>query len=109
MLNTPTDVVTSPNRCFKDFKSCRFYVDSEEKKEGLETFVTFEEATEEVNFYPKINILEKPLDSECSYFQIIKTEKGLVAYCKVLRRVLTEAQAKLCETQWRTCPFKNLT
>lgn len=109
MLDTPSDVVTSPNRCFKDFKSCRFYVGTEDKKEGLEVFVASEETAEEVNFYPKINILEKPLDSECNYFQIIKTEKGLVAYCKVLRRILTVAQAKLCETQWRNCPFKNLT
>jgi len=109
MLDTPSDVVTSPNRCFKDFKSCRFFVDSEEKKEGIETFTTSEETGDEVNFYPKINILEKVLDSECNYFQLIKTEKGLVAYCKVLRRILTESQARLCETQWRDCPFKNLT
>jgi len=107
MLENPSDTVTSPNRCLKDYKSCRFFV-AEEKREGLEIFTSDENAEEEVNFYPKINILEKVMDSECSYFQIIKTEKGLVAYCKVLRRILTESQASLCSTQWRNCPFKNL-
>ena len=109
LLDNPSDVVTSPNRCFKDFKSCRFFVDPGGKKEGLENFTTFEETVEEVNFYAKINILEKILDSECTYFQLIKTEKGLIAYCKVLRRILTESQARLCEMQWTTCPFRNLT
>lgn len=109
MLENPSDVVTSPNRCFKDYRSCRFFADSEEKKEGLEAFTELEDAGEEVNFYPKINILEKVMDSECSYFQIIRTEKGLVAYCKILRRILTESQATLCETQSSSCPFKNLT
>ncbi|BFH74313.1 hypothetical protein SJAV_22570 [Sulfurisphaera javensis] len=109
LLDNPSDTVTSPNRCFKDYRICRFYKDEEEKKDGLEVFISGEDTEEEVNFYPKINILEKILDSECSYFQIIKTEKGLVAYCKVLRRILTERQANLCSTQWKTCPFKNLT
>lgn len=109
LLDNPSDTVTSPNRCFKDYKICRFYKDENEKKEGLETFTNDDNANEEVNFYPKINILETILDSECSFFQIIKTEKGLVAYCKIMRRILTESQAKLCSTEWRNCPLKNLT
>lgn len=108
MLDKPSDVVTSSNRCFRDFKSCRFFIDSEGKKEGLETFTASEDEVEKVNFYSKINILEKILDSECNNFQLIKSEKGLIAYCKVLRRVLTESQAKLCATQWKICPFRDL-
>lgn len=109
LLDKPSDTVTSPNRCFKEYKSCRFYTSTEEeKKEGLEVFIDEGETGEEINFYPKINILEKVIDSECNNFQIIKTEKGFVAYCKIMRRILTESQAKLCSTEWRKCPIRNL-
>ncbi len=108
ILDSPSDSVTSNNRCFGNYKSCRYYMDDGEsnRKEGLEMFTEDEKVEQEISFYNKINVLEKPLDSECKYFQVIRTEKGIVAMCKIMGRILTESQAKLCSTQWKNCPIR---
>ncbi|ALU30420.1 hypothetical protein [Sulfolobus acidocaldarius] len=110
ILDSPTDSVTSSNRCMGNFRSCRYYVArDEDSEEGLNKYVIEDSQIEqEISFYNKINILDTPLDSECKYFQLVRTEKGLVAHCKVLGRVLTRSQAVLCNKEWEDCPFRNL-
>ncbi|QGA69601.1 hypothetical protein [Sulfolobus sp. E11-6] len=60
-----------------------------------------------VNFYPKISILEEVV-SECDYFRIVKNEQGYLAYCSVLRRILTISQTNNCAQFWSKCPMRVL-
>ncbi|BCU71180.1 hypothetical protein KN1_24770 [Stygiolobus caldivivus] len=79
------------------------------KREGLEQYSEDEKVEQEISFYHKINILENNLDSECPNFELFRTEKGLVARCKIMDRVLTSSQAELCSKVWKSCPIRVLT
>ncbi|NON61507.1 hypothetical protein HLB03_02110 [Acidianus sp. DSM 29099] len=108
MLDSPSDVVVSANRCFKNFKSCRYFVskhDEEEEKVGLESYEE-EKVEQEIKFYEKVNVLEDRIDSECEFFQLIKTSSGFVAKCTLLGRILTESHAKNCGKYWQNCPIR---
>ncbi|BDB97739.1 hypothetical protein [Saccharolobus caldissimus] len=107
-LDKPTDAVVSTSRCFGQFKTCRYFLDNEDSKVGLEMYNEDKTIEQEIRFYPKINVLESPIDSGCENYQLIKSEKGLIAYCKVLKRVLITQQATLCNKEFLKCPFRNL-
>jgi len=78
------------------------------RKDGLEQYIEDEKVEQEISFYHKINVLESALDSGCPNFELFRTEKGLVARCKVLGRILTVSQAELCSKLWKTCPLRTL-
>ncbi|MEW9491572.1 MAG: hypothetical protein TQ35_0005135 [Candidatus Aramenus sulfurataquae] len=107
MLDTPSDSVVSPQRCFKTYKGCRFYVDKGEEKQGLEVYDE-ERIEQEVKFYPRVNVLMEKVDSECQFFQLLRTNSGFIAYCKVLGRILTESSAELCSKYWQKCPIRGI-
>lgn len=104
MLETPSDTVVSPNRCFKTYKGCRYYQDTGEEKEGLLLFQNNVE--QELKFYPQVNILTSVVESSCEKYRLIRTEKGHVAFCTVLSRALTVSSAQLCNKHWQTCPIR---
>lgn len=104
MLENPTDTIVSPSRCFKTFRGCRYFIDKNEEKEGLEVFN--EKIDQEIKFYPEVNILNEKIDSNCEYFQLIKIESGFIAYCKILGRIITSANADLCSKYWQKCPIR---
>jgi hypothetical protein len=79
------------------------------RKDGLERYTEDERVEQEISFYHKINVLESTLDSECPNFELFRTEKGLVARCKAMDRILTVSQAELCSKVWKTCPVRILT
>jgi len=104
LLDTPSDSVVSPNRCFKTYKGCRLYQDKGEEREGL---LSFQENVElELKFYPRVNILASVVESSCENYRLVRTEKGHVAFCSVLSRVLTVSNAQLCNKYWQTCPIR---
>ncbi|ABP95868.1 MULTISPECIES: hypothetical protein [Metallosphaera] len=103
MLDTPSDSVTSPNRCFKSYRGCRYYQDTGEEKQGLELY---QGVDQEVKFYPKVNVMETPLDSQCEHYRPVRTQRGYVAYCNMLARVLTVSNASMCNKHWQTCPIR---
>jgi hypothetical protein len=103
VLGTPSQDVTSPNRCFNSFNTCRFYVNNEEEKGGLKKF---EAPSKEVKFYSKINLLSEELRSGCPNYELIRLEKGNIARCTVLDRALTPSQARMCSKMWEMCPYR---
>nr|WP_236748953.1 hypothetical protein [Acidianus manzaensis] len=109
MLDNPSEIVVSPDRCFKMYKTCRYYVDTGENSEsqGLEKFQE-EKIEQEVKFYPKVNLIQENIDSGCEFFQLMRMENGFIAYCKILDRIITESQAKQCHANWDKCPLRNL-
>ena len=106
-LDQPTDAVTASNRCLGQLKTCRYFIE-QESKSGIETFTEDKSVDREIKFYPKINVLEKELTSECENYKLIKSEKGVVAYCKAIGRVLVTQQAVLCSREFSRCPFRTL-
>ncbi|WP_054836231.1 hypothetical protein [Metallosphaera hakonensis] len=105
MLDTPTDSVTSPGRCFKSYKGCRYYQDTgEEEKQGLEIYQPSVE--QEVKFYPRVNVMENPVDSSCEHYKPMRTQRGYVAYCDILSRILTVSGAQMCSKHWQKCPIR---
>lgn len=108
MLDSPSDVVTSPDRCFKIYKTCRYFVDNGEDKEdeGLEKFQE-NKIEQEIKFYPKVNLIQETMDSGCEFFQLMKTENGFIAFCNILNRIIAESQAKRCSLYWEKCPLRN--
>ncbi|AWR97786.1 hypothetical protein DFR86_09655 [Acidianus sulfidivorans JP7] len=112
MLDNPSDIVVSPDRCFKIYKTCRYYVETEEDKnnedQGLGKFQDEEKIEQEVKFYPKVNLIQENIDSSCEFFQLMKMENGFIAYCKILERIITESQAKQCHINPDKCPLRNL-
>lgn len=90
----PDNTVTSKNRCYDNFKTCKYYVELQLKNEM------------KINFFSRVNLLEEPLKSECEYFDIKRVNQGFIAYCKAINRVLTVTQAKNCVTFWSSCPFR---
>jgi len=109
-LEEATDVVTAPNRCFGDFETCKYYV---EKKASvkLESLIP----SGGLVYYDKVNViydkelLDKIDETQCMYFQYSNVDtrygKGAVAYCSVLRRLLTASQGKNCILYAKTCPL----
>ncbi|WP_338601477.1 hypothetical protein V6M85_00210 [Sulfolobus tengchongensis] len=108
-LDKPTDAVVSSNRCFGQFKTCRYFLDDgSENKTGLEKFNDSKTIEQEIRFYPRINVLENVLDSSCENYQLIKSEKGFIPYCNAIHRVLVTQQAVLCNKEFQKCPYRTL-
>ena len=108
LLDKPTDYVTDSSRCLGNYTTCRFYPNegkSEGAAGGLAAYVGGTEVDQEINYYASINLLDKPIDSGCKYFVLVRTSKGLVAKCQVMNRVLTKTQAVLCSKYYTSCPF----
>ena len=104
LLEQPSQDFVSSQRCLtENYKTCRFYIPKEEEKEGVEKYI---EGTNEILLYAKVNILDELLISECEYYELIKTDKGYIAKCKLMNRVITKSQAKLCISYWNTCPIR---
>jgi hypothetical protein len=108
-LDKPSDIVTSNNRCFGQFKTCRYFLDDgSDSKTGLEKFNEDKTIEQEIRFYPKINALENIIDSGCEHYQLIKSEKGFIAYCNAIKRVLVTRQTILCNKEFQRCPYRTL-
>ncbi len=108
LLDKPTDYITDSSRCLGNYTTCRFYPGEAKAQEvggSLASYISDSEVDQEINYYASVNILEKPIDSGCKYFTIVRTSKGLVAKCEVLNRVLTKSQALLCSKYYASCPF----
>ncbi|WP_126449898.1 hypothetical protein [Sulfodiicoccus acidiphilus] len=101
MLGTPSDLVTSADRCNNNYTACRFF--TQKVVEGLELHMN---QSEEVKFYSGVNIIVPGITSECSFFVKARSERGTVAHCKIMERVITATQAQLCSTSWQTCPLR---
>lgn len=107
LLDSPSDLVVSPDRCFSLYKTCRYFVDKGEEEEGLAKFEKMK-VEQEIKFYPKVNLIQEKLDSGCEFFQLMKIDNNFVALCKVLNRIITESQAKLCSLYWEKCPLRKI-
>ena len=97
LLDQPTDYVTDSSRCLGNYATCRFYPKKEETEQQVESAI--------INIYAAVNVLPAPVESSCEFFQLIKTQRGLVAKCTEQSRILTKSQAMLCSKHWVTCPF----
>jgi len=105
-LDTPTDSVTLAKRCLTEqHKTCSFYIEKEEQQEkkGVEKYTP---EKQEILIYAPVNVIERPELSECDYFVMMETDKGTVAKCKIMGRILTKSQAKNCVAYWNTCPIR---
>jgi len=112
LLDTPTDSVVSSLRCLniERAKTCRYYVEKEEKKEGLDSFSEIEKPK---LGYLKINLITKELlqkidDVGCEFFRYNNVEEGIIAYCRLKHRVLTESEAKNCILYYDKCPIRKV-
>ena len=108
-LGKPLSSVTSSLRCRKNYVTCSYYVprgdtEKEEEKHGLTRYITTED--KRINFYTQINLIDPDMISNCEYFTPIRTEKGLVARCEAMDRLLARHQALLCVKEYPTCPFR---
>jgi len=116
-LGKPNFSVTGAH-CRSDFeyRTCQFYVEPESgKKEGLLAFQPQrgEDATETFESkykpYRPIHALPEEPTSNCPYFKVYRGSDGRwYALCRVLDRLLTISEVKLCNAHWKTCPlYKN--
>ena len=78
--------------CFGDYTSCRLFPN---KDDGKGSFV-------------QVNLLDRIPSSACPAFAVIRIEKGIIAKCNLLDRILAKSQVKLCEERWASCPFQLL-
>lgn len=108
LLDNPSDLVVSPDRCFNLYKTCRYFVDNgNEESKGLTKFEKTK-IEQEIKFYPKANLIQENIDSGCEFFQLMKLDGNFVALCKILNRVLTEFHAKRCSLYWEKCPLRKI-
>ena len=97
LLEKPTDFVTDSSRCMGNYFTCRFYV-----KDIVQT----DDDPNRVNpSWNSVNLLDKIPVSGCPYFEVNRTEKGIIARCKLISRILTRSQVSLCVERWMTCPY----
>lgn len=103
LLESPVDYVTDSSRCLGNYTTCRYYPETpnlpEEGSGGKKRVV----------MYTPVNILSEEVYSECKYFRLMRTTKGIVAKCLVMDRILTRSQALRCSAKWQTCPLRDST
>jgi len=111
-------VVTKRCSSENDFDVCKFYVPPEsveERKDGLLKFASSieERGSESLEQrhkpYKLIHALLTEPSKGCPYLKPFRGSDGKwYALCKVLNRLLTFTEVKLCEHHWKTCPlYKN--
>ncbi|NPA84917.1 MAG: hypothetical protein GXO07_02805 [Crenarchaeota archaeon] len=111
-LGKPSSEVTGAHcRSEFEFRACQFYVEPE-KKEGLLAYQTKESGdTFEARYkpYKPIHALPEEPVSGCPYFKVLRGSDGRwYALCRVMDRLLTVSEVKLCNVHWKTCPlYKN--
>lgn len=97
LLKEPASHVVDESRCMGDYTSCRLFPKSSDKNQqddsGKRSFV-------------QVNLLDRIPSSACPSFSVIRIEKGIVAKCNVLDRILVKSQVRLCEERWASCPFQ---
>ena len=106
MLPNPDDTITSSQRCMTEkYITCRYYVPKEEdeEKKALENYIY---EPKEIIIFSPVNVLDEPRQSECEFFQILKTDKGYIAKCRVMNRVLTKSHVNNCANFWLSCPIR---
>lgn len=106
MLPQPDNTVTSPNRCYNTFKTCRYFDKEKAEKHEKEGLDIFTKINPQLYFSP-IYVIDDNVESQCEFFIKSKTDDGQVAYCRLLDRVLVESHAKLC-ADYEHCPFRTL-
>ncbi len=115
-LKKPDSNVTG-SHCLSDFefRTCQFYEEpKEERKEGLLAFQPSKDEKKDTfegkyrPYKPIHAMFEEPV-SNCPYFKTMRGSDGKwYAVCRVLDRLLTISEVKLCNAHWKTCPlYKN--
>ena len=86
----------------------------DEKREGLLAFSTPKQeeargAEGKYRPYKPIHALPEEPVSKCPYFKSFRGSDGRwYAVCRVLDRLLTVTEVRLCNAHWKTCPlYKN--
>lgn len=107
-LNTPTDAVTSPSRCYDEnmYKTCKYYEEKDQKETEEKGLTKYIPKTSILNFYPAVNLLDEAIQPQCEYFRLYQFEKRYVARCEILDRILTKGQVNLCLKYANKCPFR---
>jgi len=101
-LPEPSDAVVNVARCASDreYRSCAYYSEASQIPQRLSR-------RERLKVYTPIHALPSTISIQCSEAVITKLESGIViAYCRVLDRVLTKFEAELCSKYWRECPYR---
>lgn len=106
MLEKPDSSVTSATRCIHNFKTCRYYINNDEREGLLALTVENNKKGPKVSFYPIVNKIEEYPKSECEYFTVYKNDSGYIAKCKIMDRLLVTSQIKLCVINWTSCPIR---
>lgn len=105
-LDKPTDSVTSPRRCFSDYKICNLYRESGKEREGLENFAE-ESKLHITELMPsKVYANETVPESSCEHFVVSTYDGKYYTYCKKRECWLTRSQARLCVTYYQRCPWR---
>ena len=99
LLGSPADYVTDSSRCLGNYTTCRYYPDTPDLPDE-------QGGKKRIVMYTPVNILSEEVYSECKYFRLVRTTKGIVAKCLVMDRILTRSQALLCSKHWNTCPIR---
>ncbi len=104
----PTSAVVNPSRCLSnsEYKTCKYYVEQEEQK-NLEYFG--DKIKKELKPYPPIHYLERPLKSDCPYYQLLSFGGYYIAKCEILGRLLTKHEVLICSKYWESCPISKYT
>ena len=109
-LPKPSSAVVNPSRCMseKEYKTCQYYIEKEEgSQKSLEYFG--DKIKKELKPYPPIHYLERPLKSNCPYYQLLSYGGYYMAKCEILGRLLTKHEALTCIKYWETCPIAKYT
>ncbi len=103
-LPKPSTAVVNPSRCLSDneYRTCQYYIEQEEQK-SLEYFG--DKIKKELKPYPPIHYLERPIKSDCPYYQLLSYGGYYIAKCEILGRLLTKHEALTCTKYWETCPI----
>ncbi|ALU12603.1 hypothetical protein EYM_05625 [Ignicoccus islandicus DSM 13165] len=109
-IGKPSAAIVNKKCTSDNYEECKFYVPPEATDKGLSAFVSEERSEEsfEEKYKPYKLIHASPYkpESKCPHFEVMRgTDGKWYALCKVMDRLLTVVEMKLCEHHWKTCPF----
>ncbi|MET1128977.1 MAG: hypothetical protein ABWW70_06635 [Thermoproteota archaeon] len=100
----------SPSRCLADeatYRVCTYYQDPQERRErkSIIDITSKPSLVQSLRPYAPIHLLSEKPPSKCTHMEIYSYSGGYLAFCKVLGRLLTRSEAKLCAPFYQTCPL----
>jgi len=109
-LEHPDNTIVGKH-CVTSYKSCRFYVEPQEKeeKEGLEKFMPHAQLRFwKVNLITDRELMRKVYDVSCDYFRYQITDNGMLTFCLVKQRLMAASEGANCILYAAKCPLRRI-